>query len=44
LPAAPYDALIAAAALEAGCVTLYSEDFRDGEIIDGQLTIRNLFK
>jgi hypothetical protein len=39
-----YDALIAAAALEAGCVTLYSEDFQDGQIIDGQLTIRNPFK
>jgi predicted nucleic acid-binding protein len=25
-----YDALIAAAALEAGCVTLYSEDFQNG--------------
>jgi len=39
-----YDALIAAAALEAGCVTLYSEDFQDGQNIDGQLTIRNPFK
>lgn len=39
-----YDALIAAAALEAGCVTLYSEDFQDGQIIDGQLTIRNPFQ
>jgi predicted nucleic acid-binding protein len=39
-----YDALIAAAALEAGCVTLYSEDFQEGQIIDGQLTIRNPFK
>jgi predicted nucleic acid-binding protein len=39
-----YDALIAAAALEASCVTLYSEDFQDGQIIDGRLTIRNPFK
>ena len=39
-----YDALIAAAALEARCVTLYSEDLQDGQIIDGRLTIRNPFK
>jgi predicted nucleic acid-binding protein len=39
-----YDALIAAAALEAKCVTLYSEDLQDGRIIDDQLTIRNPFK
>ncbi len=38
-----YDALIAAAALEAGCSTLYSEDLRDGQLIDGRLTIRNPF-
>ena len=38
-----YDALVVAAALEAGCATLYSEDLRDGETIDGQLTIRNPF-
>jgi len=38
-----YDALIIASALEAGCETLYSEDFQDGQIIDGQLTIRNPF-
>jgi predicted nucleic acid-binding protein len=38
-----YDALVVSAALEAGCATLYSEDFRDGQIIDGQLTIRNPF-
>jgi predicted nucleic acid-binding protein len=38
-----YDALVVAAALEAGCATLYSEDFRDGQTIDGQLTIRNPF-
>ena len=39
-----YDALIAAAALEAKCVTLYSEDLQDGRIINDQLTIRNPFK
>jgi predicted nucleic acid-binding protein len=39
-----YDALIAAAALAAECVTLYSEDLQDGRVIDDQLTIRNPFK
>jgi len=39
-----HDALIAAAALRAGCRTLYSEDFQDGQIIDGQLTVCNPFK
>jgi predicted nucleic acid-binding protein len=38
-----YDALIIAAALEAGCVTLFSEDLNDGQVIDGRLTIRNPF-
>ena len=38
-----YDALVLAAALEAGCAILYSEDFQDGQTIDGQLTIRNPF-
>jgi predicted nucleic acid-binding protein len=38
-----YDALVLAAALQAGCATLYSEDFQDGQIIDGRLTIRNPF-
>ncbi|MGH9512910.1 MAG: PIN domain-containing protein [Terriglobales bacterium] len=39
-----YDALIASAALEAGCKTLYSEDLQDGQIIHRQLTIRNPFR
>lgn len=39
-----YDALVAAAALDAGCTTLYSEDLQDGQVIDGCLTIRNPFK
>jgi predicted nucleic acid-binding protein len=39
-----YDALIVAAALEAGCATLYSEDLQDGQVIDGKLTIRNPFR
>ena len=38
-----FDALVVAAALEAGCATLYSEDLHDGQTIDGQLTIRNPF-
>jgi predicted nucleic acid-binding protein len=38
-----YDALIASAALEAGCKTLYSEDLQDGQVINRQLTIRNPF-
>ena len=38
-----YDALIAAAALDAGCHTLYSEDFQDGEVIEKKLTVRNPF-
>jgi len=38
-----YDALIAAAALEAECTTLYSEDFQDGQAIEGRLTVRNPF-
>ena len=37
-----YDSLIVAAALEAGCSTLYSEDMQNGQIIES-LTIRNPF-
>lgn len=37
-----YDAMIVAAALQAGCNTLYTEDMHDGHRIDG-LTIRNPF-
>jgi predicted nucleic acid-binding protein len=37
-----YDALIVAAALEAGCTTLYSEDMQDGQKIH-VITIRNPF-
>ena len=35
-----YDSMIIAAALGAGCATLWSEDMQDGRRIDG-LTIRN---
>lgn len=38
-----YDALIVAAALLAGCKTLYSEDLHNGQVIGRQLTIRNPF-
>lgn len=37
-----YDSLILAAAIEAGCDTLWSEDLQDGRVIGG-LTIRNPF-
>jgi predicted nucleic acid-binding protein len=39
-----FDALVASAALEAGCKTLYSEDLQDGQIINRQLTVRNPFR
>jgi predicted nucleic acid-binding protein len=38
-----YDALIVASALEARCTILYSEDMQDGQVIGGELTIRNPF-
>jgi predicted nucleic acid-binding protein len=38
-----YDSLIIAAALEAGCLTLFSEDLQHGQQIEG-LTIENPFK
>ena len=38
-----YDALIVAAALLAGCSTLYSEDMQAGQKIDGSLRILNPF-
>jgi predicted nucleic acid-binding protein len=37
-----FDSLIVAAAINAGASTLYTEDMRDGQAIDG-LTIRNPF-
>ena len=39
-----YDALIAAAALLAGCSTLYSEDLQDGQWLERKLRIRNPFR
>ena len=37
-----FDCVIIAAALEAGCTTLYTEDLQHGQVIDG-LTVRNPF-
>jgi predicted nucleic acid-binding protein len=39
-----YDAMVVSSALVAGCTVLYSEDMQDGQVFDGQLTIRNPFK
>lgn len=38
-----YDSLIIAAALQAGCTTLYSEDMQHGQIIEGRIRIINPF-
>jgi len=38
-----WDALIVAAALMAGCGTLYSEDFQNGQIFEDLLTVKNPF-
>lgn len=38
-----YDALIVAAALEAGCRTLWSEDLQDGKRFGARLVVRNPF-
>ena len=38
-----YDAIIVAAALEADCDILYSEDMHHGLRVDGRLTITNPF-
>jgi predicted nucleic acid-binding protein len=40
---ATYDAMIVAAALQAGCDTLWSEDMKDGLLVDGRLRIVNPF-
>lgn len=36
-----WDSLILAAALEAGCTTLFSEDMQHGQVVEGVLTIQN---
>jgi predicted nucleic acid-binding protein len=38
-----YDSLIVAAALEAGCTDLYSEDMQNGQEIGNRLRIINPF-
>jgi predicted nucleic acid-binding protein len=38
-----YDSLIVAAALEAGCMRLYSEDMQHGQTIEGRLLVINPF-
>jgi len=38
-----WDSLIVAAALVAGCDTLYSEDVQDGQVFEGRLTLKNPF-
>ncbi len=39
-----WDSLVAAAALDSGCTTLYSEDMQHGRVLLGQLTIVNPFQ
>ena len=39
-----YDAMIVAAALHAGCDTLWSEDMQDGMQVEGRLRIVNPFR
>ena len=38
-----YDACIAAAAIQAGCRTLFTDDMNDGQVLVKSLTIRNPF-
>ena len=38
-----WDCLIIAAALLAGCDTLYSEDMQEGQVFEGRLTVVNPF-
>ena len=38
-----YDSLILASALEQDCTYLLSEDFADGQVIEGSMTIKNIF-
>jgi predicted nucleic acid-binding protein len=38
-----HDSLVIAAAIEGECRVLYSEDLRNGQTIDGRVTIRNPF-
>ena len=38
-----YDSLIVAAALESGCLILFSEDLQHGQVIEKVLTVKNPF-
>jgi predicted nucleic acid-binding protein len=38
-----YDSLMVASALESDCEYLLSEDMADGQVIEGALTVRNIF-
>jgi len=38
-----YDSLMISSALESDCKYLLSEDLADGQVIDGSLTIKNIF-
>lgn len=38
-----WDSLIVAAALDAGCDSLYTEDMQHGQVIEGRLTLVNPF-
>lgn len=38
-----YDSLVIAAAIECECAVLYSEGLRNGQTIDGRVTVRNPF-
>ena len=38
-----WDALIVAAALEAGCDILYTEDMQDEQVFDGRVRVKNPF-
>jgi len=40
---AVYDAMLVAAALEAGCETLWSEDMHNGLVVEGRLRVVNPF-
>jgi predicted nucleic acid-binding protein len=39
-----YDALIVASAVAAECTTLYTENMKDGLLIEGSLTLCNPFR
>jgi len=39
-----FDSLIIASALDSGCRYLITEDLADGQIIDGKLTVVNIYK